>query len=164
MENIENKEVFKQINGYPSYYISNKGRIWRGSTQRYLKPSEKPNGYMQVNMVAANGKRKKEYVHRLVAIAFIDNPEGKTEVDHIDRNPANNNVENLRWATRSENCRNKQETKTVRVYDLENNLIGEFPGATAAAEATGVSISSVYPVLRGDFDSCKGYKFIYMEV
>lgn len=68
-------------------------------------------GYCYVNLKAINGKWKHELVHRLVALHFVDNPEGKTEVDHIDRDKTNNNAENLRWATRSENNRNKNPYK-----------------------------------------------------
>ena len=65
-------------------------------------------GYMRVHI---NGKDHR--VHRLVAETFIHNPENKPEVDHIDRNPVNNRVDNLRWATRSENNRNTRSNDRV---------------------------------------------------
>ena len=55
-----------------------------------------------------DGKRKSAKIHRLVAEAFIPNPENKECVDHIDKVRNNNNVNNLRWATKSENCMNKK--------------------------------------------------------
>ena len=67
---------------------------------RVLKPYIHTNGYVRLNL----GRGNRKYVHRLVAEAFICNPEGKPQVDHIDGNRANNAVENLRWVTRKENC------------------------------------------------------------
>jgi hypothetical protein len=64
-------------------------------------------GYLQIKLISANGKRKGELIHRLVALHFVDNPEGKPEVDHIDHNRQNNNADNLRWLTKSENNSNK---------------------------------------------------------
>lgn len=72
-----------------------------------MKPVPNNNGYLQIKLIAANGKRKNELIHRLVALHFIDNPESKPEVDHIDRDRQNNNANNLRWLTKSENNKNK---------------------------------------------------------
>ena len=107
MENAQNMEIFKNIKGYPGYQISNYGRIWSTKSNRYLNPYENNNGYLMINIQAANGKRKHELIHRLVALAFVDNPDGKPEVDHIDRNRQNNHSDNLRWLTKSENNLNK---------------------------------------------------------
>lgn len=63
-----------------------------------LRPQENTSGYFQVNL-----SKRLHCVHRLVALAFIPNPNGLPEVDHIDRNKANNNVTNLRWVTLSQN-------------------------------------------------------------
>lgn len=102
MENTN--EVWKDIKGYPGYQISNYGRIWSSKQHgRYMKPSPNNRGYLQINLIAKNGKRKKELVHRLVAIAFIDNPEGKPEVNHINHIRDDNRVENLEWVSKSEN-------------------------------------------------------------
>lgn len=71
--------------------------------KRMLKQYPNENGYMKVNLYDETGKCKKKYIHRLVAEAFIDNPENKKVVNHIDCNPKNNNVNNLEWCTQSEN-------------------------------------------------------------
>lgn len=107
MENATNMEIFKDIKGYPGYQISNKGRVWSTKRNRYLNPFVNNSGYRMINIKAANGKRKGELIHRLVALHFVDNPNGNPEVDHIDRDKENNNAENLRWTTRSENNKNK---------------------------------------------------------
>lgn len=103
MENAQNMEIFKDIKGYPGYQISNQGRIWSTKTNRYLSPFHNNKGYLMINIKAANGKRKGELIHRLVALAFIDNPEGKPEVNHINHIRDDNRVENLEWVTKSEN-------------------------------------------------------------
>lgn len=154
MENAKNVETFKPIPGYPGYYISNLGRVWRVTTRHYLQPSEKENGYYQVNMFAANGKRKKEYIHRLVALAFLPNPDGLPEVDHIDRDRSNNNLENLRWVSRSENQRNKNnKIKIVDRYGKETLC----ESVTDAAEFCGCNRSSIYDWLSGRCQSKEGY-------
>lgn len=96
-------EIWKDIKGYPGYQISNKGRVWSTKSNRCLKPYLNNSGYRMINIQAINGKRKGELIHRLVALHFLDNPEKKPEVNHIDRNKENNCVENLEWVTHGEN-------------------------------------------------------------
>lgn len=103
MESAKNMEVFKDIKGCNGYQISNYGRVWSAKRNRYLALTPNNRGYLQVKVIANNGKRKNELVHRLVALHFIDNPENKPEVNHIDRNKENNSVDNLEWVTHSEN-------------------------------------------------------------
>jgi hypothetical protein len=109
-----NRERWKSVNGYANYEISSCGRVRNATTERMLKPSDR--GYQVINLTK-NGKPKQHYVHRLVAEAFIDNPEEKRCVDHIDGNKANNHLENLRWATHTENSRNQRiQTNTSSRY------------------------------------------------
>lgn len=94
--------VWKTITDYPNYEVSDAGEVRNVRTGRVLKPVLK-DGYHRV-MVYPD--KKCIYVHRLVAMHFIENPENKPMVDHIDRNRANNHVSNLRWASNSENALN----------------------------------------------------------
>lgn len=95
-------ETWKVINDFPNYEISNFGNI-RNKT-KLLKIVPNKQGYNIV--VLCNGIRKTINVHRLVAAAFVPNPENKPCVDHIDGDRANNHADNLRWVTAKENCNN----------------------------------------------------------
>jgi hypothetical protein len=116
---------WKTIENYPKYQISDCGLLMN-SRGNILKPGKNCDGYLHVDLYK-NGKRKTCKIHRLVAQAFIPNPENKPQVDHIDRDPSNNHVDNLRWATSSENnqnkgvrCTNKLGIKNIS-YDKSQN-------------------------------------------
>ena len=99
----ESMEKFKQIKGYKNYSVSNYGKIRNDKTGRILKPSNNSTGgYLFVGL-SKNGICKSQKVHRLVALAFIPNPENKRTVNHIDGVKINNFVSNLEWATNKEN-------------------------------------------------------------
>jgi hypothetical protein len=99
-------EVWKDIDGYDNYVVSSFGNVYHIQSGIVLKNWLDTNGYQMVGL-RNNGKRKTINIHRLVAQAFIANPEHKKCVDHIDNNRTNNKVSNLRWATTSENNMNK---------------------------------------------------------
>lgn len=80
-----------------------------------MKPHLSNSGYLFVNLAipSVNGKRtKQEYIHRLVALAFIPNPKNLPQVNHKDRNKRNNSVDNLEWVTQEENCNHYRECKS----------------------------------------------------
>lgn len=91
------------ITDFPSYEVSDAGEVRNVITGLVLKAGLDRYGYCRVTLCPG---RKDMKVHRLVALHFIENPENKPYVDHIDRNKANNHVDNLRWATQSENLQN----------------------------------------------------------
>ena len=93
---------------YPGYQVSTTGRVRRGG--RILKLQNSGTGYYRIS-ICCSGKVQNVKVHRLVAKAFIPNPENKKEVDHINIIPTDNRIENLRWATRHENIQNTSTQK-----------------------------------------------------
>lgn len=97
------EQMLKDIQEYKGRYaISDDGQVWSYYSNKWLKQWNIKGCYKQVNF-RLNGKLYKYSVHRLVAEAFIPNPENKPEVNHKDGNPSNNNVLNLEWVTGSEN-------------------------------------------------------------
>lgn len=82
--------------------------IYRRGHARWTFGHKDSHGYMKVSI-----GNKQVFVHRLVGETFLPNPESKTQVDHIDRNKTNNCVDNLRWASAKENCRNRSDVERV---------------------------------------------------
>lgn len=98
--------MIKQIPGYSSYSVTDDGRVWSHRLRSgWLAPSVDRNGYIRFHMEGDNGKRKGMYIHQLVALTYIPNPDGKPNVNHKDFNKANNSVSNLEWCTHLENIR-----------------------------------------------------------
>lgn len=101
-------EIWRPVVGYEGYYeVSNFGRVKslnykRTGRPEILKPGNNGNGHLKVEL-SKDGKSKKFYVHRLVAQAFLEPVPGKDYIDHIDGNPENNVVTNLRYCTKPEN-------------------------------------------------------------
>jgi hypothetical protein len=95
--------------GYEGFYkINRQGEIWSCSRRMMMKP-QLEKGYYWVGLIDKNKKRYKGRIHRLLAFQYLPNPDDKTEVDHIDRNRANNDLSNLRWVSHKENANNIEE-------------------------------------------------------
>lgn len=99
------------------YSISDMGRVKNNITGNMLKPIENRKGYVKVNLHLEHGERLNRQIHRLVAIAFIPNPENKPEVNHKNGIKNDNRVDNLEWVTGEENIRHAYETGLVRHKD-----------------------------------------------
>ena len=109
------KEVGKPIPDFEKFYeVSNLGRV--SNYRKVMRPFINNSGYEVVDL-RVNGTRTKKLVHRLVAQAFIPNPNNKCEVNHIDGNKLNNSVDNLEWVTSSENKQHAINSG-LKVYNL----------------------------------------------
>ena len=134
-------EMWKEIKDLPGYSVSNKGRVRKDSTGQIMVLS-KNGGYTRIIIA--------KHVHRLVAEAFIEKPDDeKCWVDHIDGNRSNNNVENLRWVTPSENylafgyhSRKKNKRRKVKATHIDGRTI-IFDSRKACAEYFGCSDSEI---------------------
>ena len=112
----KHSEQWASIDGYKNYEVSWFGRVRNSKTGRILKPGIGSHRYLLV-CLSKEGKSRTPCIHKLVAQEWIKNPDNKRCVDHIDGDKTNNHRENLRWATHSENSRNrKMQTNTSSVY------------------------------------------------
>jgi hypothetical protein len=155
-------EMFKVIKEYPLYSVSTQGRVVKNSSHKVMTPSKKPNGYMQINLFTCDGRRKKEYVHRLVALTFIPNNEKLPEVNHIDGKRDNNVLENLEWVSRRENIDKSQIFRQIRVLRKNGEFVGEFQSIQDACSALRLTDSNVSRCLHKG-GTHKGYTFEFLK-
>jgi hypothetical protein len=117
----------KDISSFEGLYaITEDGQVWSYRNSRFLQPVTVGKGYLGVGL-SRNRIVFPEYVHRLVASAFIDNPEGKRTVNHKDGNKKNNHVSNLEWATHQEQIDHAISTGLMNVVG-ENNGYSKLNG------------------------------------
>lgn len=137
-------EIWRDIVGYEGLYqVSNLGRVkslnYRGSKkEKILSLNRERTGYERVQLYK-EGQHKVERIHRLVATAFIPNPENKPCIDHINTDRSDNRVENLRWVTHKENCNNQTTRKNGKRDGISKKII---------CVETGVIYNSIMEVER----------------
>ena len=116
---------WEKITGYSNYEVSNAGSVKNTTTGRLLKGNVNNCGYVKISLSKDN--RPKQYqLHRLVAQAFIENPDEKAFVCHEDGDNLNNNVSNLFWATPDNYDAAKIEERNKLVEELWRNMFGEI--------------------------------------
>ena len=180
------EEIWKPIDGFEGVYeISNLGRVkslertityinrWGTETSRkyqscILRPSENIDGYLYVAL-KANGNQTNKTIHRLIAQAFIPNPEGKPTVNHINHDRKDNRIENLEWATYDEQyddlwkknaeVSHQKYSKLVYKYTLDNSFVALYPNARHAAKDCNLSKSSIRNCCEGGYFSTTRNKF-----
>lgn len=119
------EETWKDCKHYEGLYeVSTIGRVKNKKTGKILKQCMESSGYYKVNLYKY-GKVKNESVHRLVALTFIDNPDSKPQVNHIDGDKLNNEVTNLEWATQSENMKHAYDNGLHYISDYQKQRIRE---------------------------------------
>ena len=163
-------EEWKDIKGYEGLYqISNKGRVKSLGNNKTRKEKIRDGkignrGYKKISL-CKNGKEKKYSIHRLVAEAFLPNPDNLPVVNHKDENKLNNNVENLEWCTQAynvnyshNNCKSRkiQCVETQQIFDSSEDIICKM------FNGKGYS-SNIREHLRGRTKSCYGYHFKFVE-
>lgn len=188
-------EVWKPVRGYEDRYeVSNTGKVrslnyrHKGITKE-LKPTTEGKGYLMVGL-CRDGSMKWGKIHRLVAEAFLPNPENKREVNHIDGDKKNNVVDNLEWVTASENMKHafkiglikpdpewgrtlgtkygkesarkhaEECRKPIWAINSDSGYVSFFESAAQVEKILGINHSSVPRVCDGRQKSAKGYRFI----
>lgn len=112
--------------GFPAYSITKDGRVFSSKCNRFLKGWINDSGYQSVGLYNSHEPKMYNFmVHRLVAEAFIPNPENKEQVNHIDGNKTSNSIENLEWATASENS-NHASSLGLSMGKFKNELTPEM--------------------------------------
>lgn len=161
-----NIDGFVNIENFSNYLINKQGQVYSKKSKRILKASER-NGYKRVFIIDDNDNKKYISIHIAVYETFVGEiPKGMV-IDHIDGNRSNNNIENLRCITQSENMRNAQKhghkgQHKVAQYDTKGNFIKEFSSFTEAAKEFGVSYAAISSAAKRGGTSC-GYKWIEIK-
>lgn len=177
-------EIWKDIPNYEGYQVSNLGRVksleridalGHRLKEKILKPQLNSNGYYKV-VLCKNSIKKKYFVHRLVYEAFNGQiPEG-LQVNHINEIKTDNRLENLNLMTAKENMnwgtgnerRGKKQingkcSKSVLQYDLQDNLIKEFPSLMQVYRELGFSCGNIVNCCKGRYKQAYGYIWRYKE-
>ena len=192
-------EVWKDIPGYEGLYqVSDMGRIkriagykkrnkWGSYTilpEKYMKSSFDKDGYLRIGL-AKDRERKTYHVHRLVALAFLPNPNNYPQINHKDENKQNNAVDNLEWCTCSYNINygtrndkiaskynkkkrtgadpNSKFARKVAQYDLAGNLIRVWASISLVEQELGANHSSIIQNCQGKRKMVYGYKWAYVS-
>lgn len=173
------REIWKTvvIDGveHPRYQVSNLGRVkclnWNNTGKpRLCKLNKNSAGYLNVGI-----DRVKYLVHRLVAEAFIPNPNNKPEVDHVDTNRQNNCIFNMRFCTRKENCNNplslkhysgrfgSEHNRSIPIIQLtlDGKFIKKWSCAAEVERELGINSSSITACCRGKRNKAGGYRWMY---
>lgn len=164
------KEIWKNIKGYEGLYeISSFGSVrslcsgkWGKEMIRKLVPDK--DGYMTVNL-KKNGKYHNYKVHRLVGMAFIDNPNNLPMINHKDENRANNTIENLEWCdckyNNNYNEKPSKYFKPINRLNEDGTINKQYKSITEASKENAVDMSCIIYVLKGKRKHAGGWKWEY---
>ena len=174
-----NEISWKPVVGYEGLYeVSNTGIVKsldrmknrKHTIERDLKPSTNKR-YKEVKLYK-NGTKRSIKVHRIVAQAFVPNPYGKPQVNHIDGNKDNNNADNLEWCTQAENNRHAIDNKLqdpnkmieatrkkVVQLSLQGDVVKVWASLTQAATSLGLQVANISHCCKGRIKQTGGYKW-----
>ena len=170
--------MWKSIKGYEGIYeISNLGRVkslerldtmGRRIEERIMKCQLNKDGYLNITL-SNKGCKKTYLLHRLVAMHFVDNPNGYNEINHIDTDPSNPVASNLEWCTRKYNVNYadakekmiRANQKKVIQLDLANRYVKTHDSIKGAAKEVKIPDSNISACCKGKRPTAGGYKWEY---
>ena len=160
-------EQWKSVEGYEGLYeVSDQGRVKslgnnKTRKDKILKQQKHRGGYLKVSL-CKDGHLKQLFVHRIVAKAFIQNPNNLKTVNHKDEVKTNNVATNLEWMTQGDNVIYSQ-ARQVQMFDKSTcELLATFPSTHEAARVTGINQGDISSCCRGKLKSAGGYKWRYL--
>lgn len=174
-------ERWQPIYDIPGYWVSTKARVWSEISKTFIWGTPLRSGHIDVSL-RLNGRRIHRYLHRLVAEAFIPNPDGYPEVRHLDDDPSNNEVWNLAWGDQYANVQdcirnghfryftredvekaNAMRRTPIVAVDLKSGKRIFFDSQQEASRQLGVDQSSIHDVIYGRKRGCNGYYFAFQK-
>lgn len=157
------EELWKEWPQDPRIMVSNKGNVvsYKRGAPYSLKVWHNNGGYQ---MVGVSYHGSPQFVHRMAAETWIDNPNNHKDVNHINGDKSDNRVENLEWTTRSENIRHAWRTGLRNTNPIRIVETGEvFETQAECARRIGCSHANVWRCLAGEQSTCRGYHLEYVE-
>lgn len=166
-------ENWKKVEGFDNYSVSDLGNLRNDKTGRIFNGTVDAIGYKHVRLVK-DGKYYLRKVHRLVATAFIPNPDDKPLVDHFNEKKTDNRACNLRWVTYKENLdayldrrdrkygQNPVQRRLAQ-YDINGDLIAVHKNCRDASKKTGIPYPGIYRAACGKMRTCKNYVWRFLD-
>lgn len=169
-QQLSDKVEWRDVVEYSNYEVNYYGQIRHKTRKQILKPRRNNGGYLYVNF-KINGKNTNFAVHRIVANAFIPNPNGYTEVNHKDYDRTNNCVDNLEWVSSSQNSKHaylKKENrasrgKQVEQYSKTGEYIRTYETVSDAAQAMGCCVAAISNCCLGRTKTSQGFRWSFAE-
>lgn len=160
LSNYPEEEIWKPVEGYETYYVSNLGKV-KTPRGKLLKEHLNYKGYPMMTL-SKNNKRKMISLHRLVAKAFIPNPNQLPCINHIDENKTNNCVNNLEWCNYAYNKRYSSAIKVVQ-YDIYGGYIKTWDAVADIEQNLNIPTTNISKCCKGIIKTINGFIFLYKE-